>query len=220
MKIKIKNKMKIKIKINSATVDPFCLRQTPTSPFSSFRDMTFEEVALLLHEVEEENLSEGYRPASYDQGGRVILARLTDEQVMDRFFSAITLVREGEEVIEGLRSRVEGEDPRPYREVVRDSKPLAKTVDLVFYNDVALAEGEDEDLSKLDSASWQLVSINASEDDNMDAPPITPTALEANYKGLDGGTLTDMTEDEYNAQMVISKAYWNVRANIRLRSTL
>tara|TARA_A100001388_G_scaffold274932_1_gene259471 strand:- start:633 stop:1181 length:549 start_codon:yes stop_codon:yes gene_type:complete len=182
--------------------------------------MTFEQVALLLHEVEEENLSEGYRPASHDQGGRVILARLTDEQVMNQFFSAITLVREGEEVIEGFRSRVEGEDPRPFREVVRDEKPIAKTVDLVFYNDVALAQGEDEDLSKLDPTSWQLVSINASEDTNMEAPPITPTALEANYKGLDGGTLTDMTEEEYEAQMVISKAYWDCRANIRLRSTL
>ena len=203
------------ITINNATVNPFCQRQTAESPFSH-SSMTFEEVALLLHEVESENLSEGYRPASYDQGGRVILARLTDEQVRDRFFSAITLVREGEEVLEGFRSRVEGEDPRPYREVIRDSKPVAKTVDLVFYNDVALAQGEDVDLAKCDSASWQLVSINASEDECMDAPPITPTALEANYKGLDGGTLTDMSEDEYNAQMEVSKAYWDVRANIRL----
>jgi len=203
------------ITINNATVNPFCQRQTAESPFSH-SSMTFEEVALLLHEVESKNLSEGYRPASYDQGGRVILARLTDEQVRDRFFSAITLVREGEEVLEGFRSRVEGEDPRPYREVIRDSKPLAKTVDLVFYNDVALAQGEDVDLSTLDPTSWQLVSINASEDECMDAPPITPTALEANYKGLDGGTLTDMSEDEYNAQMEVSKAYWDVRANIRL----
>ena len=203
------------ITINNATVNPFCQRQTAESPFSH-SSMTFEEVALLLHEVESENLSEGYRPASYDQGGRVILARLTDEQVRDRFFSAITLVREGEEVLEGFRSRVEGEDPRPYREVIRDSKPVAKTVDLVFYNDVALAQGEDVDLAKCDSTSWQLVSINASEDECMDAPPITPTALEANYKGLDGGTLTDMSEDEYNAQMEVSKAYWDVRANIRI----
>ncbi len=207
------------ITINTVSVNPFVTRQTAESPFSH-SSMTFEQVALLLHEVEEENLSEGYRPASHDQGGRVILARLTDEQVMNQFFSAITLVREGEEVIEGFRSRVEGEDPRPFREVVRDEKPIAKTVDLVFYNDVALAQGEDEDLSKLDPTSWQLVSINASEDTNMEAPPITPTALEANYKGLDGGTLTDMTEDEYIAQMEVSKAYWDCRANIRLRSTL
>lgn len=206
------------ITINNATVNPFCTRQTAESPYSH-STMTFEEVALLLHEVEEENLSEGYRPASYDQGGRVLLARLTDEQVMDRFFSAITIIREGERVIEGFRSRVEGEDPRPFREVIRDSKPVAKTVDLVFYNAVALAQDGDN-ISELSPDNWELVSINASEDDNMSAPPITPNALYANYHNLDGGTETSMSEDEYNAQMKISKSYWDVRANIRLRSTL
>ena len=206
------------ISINTVSVNPFVARQTAESPFSH-SSMTFEEVALLLHEVEEKNLSEGYRPASYEQGGRVILARLTDEQVMDRFFSAITLIREGEQVIEGFRSRVEGEDPRPFREVVRDEKPLAKTVDLVFYNAVALAQDGDN-ISELSPDNWELVSINASEDECMDAPPITPVALHANYHNLSGGTETSMTEDEYNAQMVISKEYWDCRANIRLRSTL
>ena len=202
------------ITINNATYNPFCTRQTELSPFSH-STLSFEEVALLLHEVESENLSEGYRPASYEQGGRVILARLTDEQVRDRFYSAITLVREGEEVIEGFRSRVEGEDPRPFREVIRDSKPLAKTVDLVFYNSIALAQDGDN-ISDLSPDNWELVSINASEDTNMEAPPITPTALHANFHNLDGGTETSMSEEEYNAQMEVSKAYWDVRANIRL----
>lgn len=204
--------------INTVSVNPFCTRQTAESPYSH-STMTFEEVALLLHEVEEENLSEGYRPASYDQGGRVLLARLTDEQVMDRFFSAITIIREGERVIEGFRSRVEGEDPRPFREVIRDSKPLAKTVDLVFYNSIALAQDGDN-ISELSPDNWELVSINASEDSNMSVPPITPTALHANYHNLSGGTETSMTQDEYEAQMEVSKAYWDCRANIRLRSTL
>lgn len=204
--------------INTITVNPFCQRQTAESPFSH-SSMTFEEVALLLHEVEEENLSEGYKPASHDQGGRVILARLTDEQVMDQFFSAITLIKEGERVIEGFRSRVEGEDPRPFREVIRDSKPVAKTVDLVFYNAVALAQDGDN-ISELSPDNWELVSINASEDECVDAPPITPNALFANFHNLDGGTETSMTQEEYEAQMETSKRYWDSRANIRLRSTL
>jgi hypothetical protein len=206
------------ININNATVNPFCQRQTASSPYSH-STISFKEVALLLHKVEEENLSEGYKPASYDQGGRVILARLTDEQVMNQFFSAITLIREGERVIEGFRSRVEGEDPRPFREVIRDSKPVAKVVDLVFYNAVALAQDGDN-ISELSPDNWELVSINASEDDNMSAPPITPNALYANYHNLSGGTETSMTQEEYEAQMEISKRYWDCRANIRLRSTL
>jgi hypothetical protein len=200
--------------IKTITVNPFATRQTAESPFSH-SSLSFEEVAMLLHEVEEENLSEGYRPASYEQGGRVILARLTDEQIMDRFFSAITLIREGEQVLEGFRSRVEGEDPRPFREVIRQSKPVAKTVHLIFYNAIALAQDGDN-VSELSPDSWELVSINASEDDCMDAPPITPVALHANYHNLSGGTETSMSEDEYNAQMKVSKAYWDVRANIRL----
>ena len=200
--------------IKTITVNPFATRQTAESPFSH-SSLSFEEVAMLLHEVEEENLSEGYRPASYEKGGRVILARLTDERIMDRFFSAITLIREGEQVLEGFRSRVEGEDPRPFREVIRQSKPVAKTVHLIFYNAIALAQDGDN-VSELSPDSWELVSINASEDDCMDAPPITPVALHANYHNLSGGTETSMSEDEYNAQMKVSKAYWDVRANIRL----
>lgn len=200
--------------VNSIAVNPFVTRQTAESPYSH-SSLSFEGVASFLRDATPDQISEGYRPASYDEGGRVILMRLTPSQVRDRFFSAITLIREGEEVLEGYRSRVEGEDPRPYREVIRDEKPVAKTVDLVFYNSIALAQDGDN-VSELDPSNWELVSINASEDECMDAPPITPTALEANYKGLDGGTLTDMSEDEYNAQMVVSKAYWDVRANIRL----
>ena len=200
--------------IKNIAVNPFVTRQTEFSPYSH-STLSFEEVALFLHEVEEENISEGYRPASYDQGGRVILARLTDEQVGDNFYSAITLIREGEEVLEGYRSRVEGEDPRPYREVIRDSKPLAKTVDLVFYNTIALAQDGDN-TTDLDPSNWELVSINASEDECMDAPPITPSALYANYHNLSGGTETSMTQEEYEAQMKVSKAYWDCRANIRL----
>ena len=200
--------------INSVHVNPFVLRQTASSPYSH-SSLPMQEVANLLSEVPSENISEGYRPASYEQGGRVILARLTPEQTGDLFYSAITLVKEGEEVIEGFRSRVEGETPRAYREVVRSEKPVAKTVDLVFYNSIALAQ-DGNNVSEPQEGNWELISINASEDDNMEAPPITPTALEANYKGLDGGTLTSMSEEEYQEKMKISKAYWGIRANIRL----
>lgn len=204
----------MEITIKSVLVNPFVQRQTKDSPYSH-SDLPLNEVANLLLSVPSKNISEGYRPASYDKGGRVILARLTEEQVRDCFYSAITLIREGDEVIEGFRSRVEGEDPRPYREVLRDSKPAAKTVDLVFYNSIALAQDGDN-VSELDPSNWELVSINASEDDCMEAPPITPNALYANYHNLSGGTETNMTQEEYNAQMVISKAYWDCRANIRL----
>lgn len=208
----------MKISITNIAVNPFADRQVKDSPFSH-SSLNLQEVADLLHGVPSANLSEGYRPASYDEGGRVVIARLTTKQVGDRFFSGIALINEGEEVIEGFRSRVEGEDPRPFREVIRDEKPQASTVDLIFYNAIALAQDGDN-TTDLDTSNWELVSINASEDDNMERPPITPVALHANYHNLSGGTETDMSEEEYEAQMEISKAYWDCRANIRLRSTL
>jgi hypothetical protein len=205
------------ININQIVPNPFVKRQVSESPYSH-STLSFSDVASLLRCVPSENISEGYRPASYEEGGRVIIARL-DPQLSHFFFSAITLIREGEEVFEGFGCRVEGEDPRSFREVVRDEKPQAKTVDLIFYNSIALAQDGDN-TTDLDPSNWELVSINASEDSNMEAPPITPNALHANYNNLSGGTETSMTEEEYEAQMEISKAYWDIRANIRLRITL
>jgi hypothetical protein len=174
-------------------------------------------VAGLLRNPEVE-ISEAYPPASYDEGGRVIICRLP-QNLCENFYSAITLIREGEEVLEGTRSRQEGEDPRPYREVLRDSKPAAATVDLIFYNSVALGQ-DDDNILPVDPANWELISINASEDDNMERPPITPNALKANYYGLSGGTKTNMTEEEFQAELKVSKAYWDIRANIRLKESL
>lgn len=207
----------MKIAINQVIANTFVTRQTSSSPYSH-SDLSFEEVAQLLHTVPEEMISEGYRPASYEEGGRVILARLTPEQSKS-FYSAVTIIQPDDVVREGYRPRVEGEDPRPYREVVREVKPQAQTVDLVFYNSISLAQDGNNQLDAR-ADNWELISINASEDEVMDAPPITPTALEANFKGLSGGTLTQMTQEEYEAQMLASRAYWDTRATIRLRSSI
>lgn len=211
-----RKKITMKITVKNVAPNPFVKRHTPESPFSH-SSLPLDLVANLLKNPDVQ-ISEGYRPASYSEGGRVIIARLP-ENLSENFFSAIALIREGEEVLEGFRARQEGEEERPYREVIRDEKPVAKVVDLVFYNTVALAQDDDNSLP-IDPENWELISINASEDNNMERPPMTPNALKANYYGLSGGTKTEMSEEEYKMKMEISKAYWDRRANIRLRSTL
>ena len=206
----------MKIEIKDVAPNPFVKRHTPESPFSH-SSLPLDLVANLLKNPDVQ-ISEGYRPASYSEGGRVIIARLP-ENLSENFFSAIALIQEGEEVLEGFRARQEGEEERPYREVLRDEKPVAKVVDLVFYNTVALAQ-DDDNVLPVDIHNWELISINAAEDDNVDRPPITPNALKANYHGLSGGTKTDMTQEEYEIALSISKEYWDIRANIRLRDTL
>lgn len=203
------------ININKLAVNPFVLRQTKYSPFS-YSSLPFTDVINMLHECAKDcRIVEGYPPESSLRGGRTIIARLSKEQTGDNFFSGITLIREGEEVVEGERQRTPEEDPRPFREVVRKEKAQASTVDLVFYNSIALEQTGDNTLAPRRD-NWELISINASEDTCMDPPPISPTALRANFYGESGGTKTSMTQEEFDAQMVKSKEYWDPRATVRI----
>lgn len=203
------------IDINKLAVNPFVLRQTKYSPFS-YSSLPFTDVINMLPDCAKNlRIVEGYLPESSLKGGRTIIARLSKEQVGDNFFSGITLIREGEEVVEGECQRTPEEDPRPFREVVREEKAQASTVDLVFYNSITLEQTGDNTLAPRRD-NWELVSINASEDTCMDPPPISPTALRANFYGESGGTKTSMTQEEFDTQMEKSKEYWDPRATVRI----
>lgn len=182
----------------------------PLAPVSG-SSLPLQQVAemLLISDV-----TEGYKPSNHAEGGRTAIARVPDAYV--QYFSAgVTLVRPGEEVIKGKRPRVEGEDPRWFREVVRKEKPTAQVVDLIFYNSLALSITEDNTLPA-EPGNWELVAISASEDDCMDAPPPSPEAVKANYHGLDGGTPTDQSEEEYQELLAKAEEYWGPRANVRV----
>ena len=203
------------IDIHKLAVNPFVLRQTKYSPFS-YSSLPFTDVINLLHDCAKDGrIIEGYPPESSLKGGRTIIARLSEEQTGNNFYSGITLIREGEEVVEGERARTPEEEPRPFREVVRKEKAQASTVDLVFYNSIALEQTNDNILAPRKD-NWELISINASEDTCMDPPPISPTALRANFYGESGGTKTSMTQEEFDAQMEKSKEYWDPRATVRI----
>jgi hypothetical protein len=182
----------------------------PLAPVSG-TSLPLQQVAemLLVSEV-----TEGYKPANHSEGGRSAIARVPESHV--QYFSAgVTLVRSGEELIIGKRARIEGEEPRWFREVIRAEKPAAKVVDLIFYNSIALSLTDDNSLPA-EEGNWELVAISASEDDCMDAPPMSPEAVKANYFGLDGGTPTDQSEEEYQALLAKAEAYWGTRANVRV----
>lgn len=189
----------------------FVLRQTPTSPYSHSL-LPFEDLPMLWHFGD--SIRDGYPPENFAEGGRVKVVTLGDHW-NTYFKSGVALVEEGEEVFEGFRSRVEGEEPRPFREVARTEKPQAELVELVFYNSLALSLTGQNDLPPHPD-SWELISINAYPDKNTDFPPIQPFALKANYHGWDGGTPTSMSEEEFLELLEESEAYWNKRANIRL----
>jgi hypothetical protein len=198
------------ITINKIAVNSFATRHTTEAPLSH-STLPLEEVANLLLVAD---MEEGYPPANYNEGGRVIIAKLP-ENLNQHFYSAVCLIKEGEEIFEGFRSRVEGEEPRPYREVPRSEKPQAQKVALIFYNSLALSLTGDNELDP-HTENWELISINAYPDNDDSMPPITPYALKANYYGWDGGTPTDMSEEEFNQMLRLSESYWTPRAFVRL----
>lgn len=198
------------ITINKIAVNSFAKRHTAEAPLSH-STLPLEEVANLLLVAE---TREGYPPANHDEGGRVLVATLP-ENLNQHFYSAVCLIKEGEEVFEGFRSRVEGEEPRPYREVLRSEKPVAQKVQLIFYNSLALSLTGDNELDP-HAQNWELISINAYPDNDDSMPPITPYALKANYYGWDGGTPTDMSEEEFEWRLRQSESYWIPRAFVRL----
>ena len=197
--------------INNIGVTLFAQRHADKTAPVSGTTLSLQEVANLLTVCA---TTEGYRPKNYAEGGRTLIARVPEE-LTSKFTSGVTLVRPGEEVIKGKRARVEGEEPRWFREVVRTEKPAAQVVDLIFYNSIALAITDDNTLPAK-TGNWELVAISASEDHCMDAPPMSPEAVKANYHGLDGGTPTDQSEEEYEALLAKAEAYWGTRANVRV----
>jgi hypothetical protein len=208
---KCETRTRINMNIKETAVNVFSRRHTPDSPLSH-STLEHEKVAELLRVAT--SIRDGYEPDNYDSGGRAIVATLPSEY-NEHFFSGVAIVEEGEEVLEGFRSRVEGELPRPYREVIRTQKPSAKAVELIFYNSKALALTGSNELP-IDDANWELVSINAYPDTNNTFPPIQPYALKANYYGLDGGTPTNYTEEDFLDLLTVSEAYWHNKAMIRV----
>lgn len=196
--------------INKIAVNSFAKRHTAEAPLSH-STLPLEEVANLLLVAE---TREGYLPLNHNEGGRVLVATLP-ENLSQHFYSAVCLIQEDEEVFEGIRSRVEGEEPRPYREVLRSQKPQAQKVGLIFYNSLALSITGDNELEPR-ADNWELISINAYPDNDESMPPITPYALKANYYGWDGGTPTDMSEEDFQTMLRQSESYWTPRAFVRL----
>jgi hypothetical protein len=204
-------------KVSYVAVNSFCHRHTAESPFSH-ADVPLQDVANILNvyllSVAILEIKEGYKPAV----GRTLVVRVDLDRCKFNFYSGITLIRPTDKVIQGFRSRVEGELPRPFKEVVRDSKPLAKTVDLIYYNTTALAATGDTTLTtNSPDSTWELVSILAAEDDNLDSPPPTPLAVLSNYLGCDGGTKTSETRKEFTEHLNKSLDYWECRANVVIK---
>lgn len=97
-----------------------------------------------------------------------------------------------------------------YNKIVSEStdrkKTPCKAVDIILYRKDVLAEGDENSTD----ADWEVVSINGRL--TLEEMPIHPDTLCANHFGLDGGTSTGMTPEEFEAALKKSVLFWKNKA--------
>ena len=113
-----------------------------------------------------------------------------------------------------FKSRVDGETPRKQFIVVFESLSEfspAQEVDVVLYSREVLAE-KDEPRTGLD---WDVIGILAQP--IKGGAPMSPDTLMANHFGVDGGTNTNMSSEQFEKELKISYDFWKNHAIARLR---
>lgn len=176
-------------------VNSFVKRQTPDSEFSHFEG-TWDELQELVQSqlLLKKKWRRGYRP-------EVILVDLPPE----RFMSALRILKEGDQLVGEFKARREGETPRKQIRA-RGPKTRAKAAYVVLYMSQILADDGSNELDPNVDDNWEIISINASPFDGE--MPINPITLMHNQFGSDGGTPTDMDNDEFVWKLEESFNFW------------
>jgi len=99
-----------------------------------------------------------------------------------------------------------GEDPNNWRPNPDAGKQQCVAVDIVLYSRSVL-EGEGEETT---GADYDIVAVNGRITEAEQ--PIHPDTLIANHFGLDGGTPTNMTPEQFEAALRESILYWKDKA--------
>jgi hypothetical protein len=168
-------------------------RHTPDSGLSYF-DGTEDALCNLVVKGN----ATGWTSPGYREG--VILVRVEPEG----FHSGVVRITPETELVATFLPRKEGELPRKAIKAKGEPVPAAR-VDIVLYHNTVLAEdgGNDSDLAV---STWEIISINASP--TFDLLPIPPDALIANHLHMDGGTATNMTDEEFVKMLRQSMEFW------------
>lgn len=164
-------------------------RHKPEQPYSHF-DGTWDEI---IERVKENwispNNKEGYREG-------VFLVKVCP----NGFFSTTVKVDEKTPLEASFIQRRKGEDFYVNVTTPAEKSP-ANSVFIVLYREDILEEDGDRDTF----CDWEIVSVNASiEEDNIDEP-IPPLTMARNFLHLKGGTQGDYTAEEFAKSIV----YWS-----------
>jgi hypothetical protein len=118
----------------------------------------------------------------------------------DGFMSPVVKLTEGMRLTGEYKARREGETPRINIWADGEKTP-AIAVELDFYHRDVLAENDEGTTD----AEWELVNFRAMAFENE---PIKPDVLMHNHFRSDGGTATNMTPEEFEAQLRKSFEFW------------
>tara|TARA_Y100000385_G_scaffold89761_1_gene92355 strand:+ start:318 stop:896 length:579 start_codon:yes stop_codon:yes gene_type:complete len=177
-------------------VNTFTKRQAANSRFSHFEGSW-------LHLAEETLASFANAKPGYRDG--VMLVPVSPEG----FFSGVRELNGGEPLFGKFESRREGEDPRKVIVTGSRDKMPAKSVDIVLYSSIVLAEDGSNELPA-EEGNWEIISINANPfDEEM---PISPEVLMHNHFGSTGGTATNLSDGEFVALLRKGFEFWKNKA--------
>jgi len=190
----------------------FADRHQKNSPFSHFEGNIAELIGLI--EANWERMKPCYRAYNKETGlcekyglpfGGVIAVPVPSEG----FFSAMVELEEGDELIGAYEARRPGEEPRKTMRVKKAKQP-GKSVEVILYHRLVLAEDEPQDANLGD---WEIVSINVSPVRENDLP-IDPMTLMENHFGGDGGTATGLGDSEFVEKLRVAWGYHRNKAMV------
>ena len=174
-------------------VNDFAKRQIGETGKSSRFSYYTGEANELSKLVEEnfDNKKNGYRDGVY-----------TVSVPSEDFYSGISKIDENSIIWSRMEARRRGEEPVLTNSNLNGVKEPAKFTDIVIYSHEVLAENNEFTTD----AEYEVISINASFDENQ---PMTPETIKRNHYGNAGGTNDHKTEAEFEKDLKEAEEYWS-----------
>ncbi len=186
----------------------FVRRQTIPSSYTHWLIPDAEVIARTKSALDAGEAKQGYRDG-------VLVVPVAPQG----FYTALTTLEEGDELVGSYRARREGEVPRKSTNKAATKgwvKPEAKAVDVILYASVTLEEEGTNELPAEDG-NWEIISINGRPIEGE--APIDPITLMYNHFHVpgsnDGGSATGMSAEEFVEALREAHEYWRDKAFIR-----
>jgi len=177
----------------SVAMNEFARRQTEHSPYSYYDGTEAALLALVGAHMKEPK-----------EGTEILSVRVPPKD----FYSSVIELEEGDDLVGKYEPRREGELPMKTMHAVKGEKLPATAAGIILYSHAALAKDGDNSTD----ADWEIVSINAVLGKES---PKTPESLMRDYFGEQGGTLLEISAEDFVHRLRVSRDYWRNKAMLQ-----